>query len=88
VTRRCSAGLASTFRATWLPRAKNSPSPLAAASRNWRSSSESWKAPTTGWIVAASCFISSLIAAFASTVRPCSASRKSATSWVIVTSPR
>src|SRR5581483_7735014 len=79
VARRCSAGLASMVSATWLPRAKNSPSPFAALSRNCRSSGESWKATTTGSIVALSCRISSLIAALVSTVRPCSAPRKSAT---------
>src|SRR5581483_8257708 len=88
VASRCSSGLASTVSATWLPRAKNSPSPLPALSRSCRSSGESPKAATTGSMVAASCRISSLMAALASTVRPGSQSRKSATSWVIVTSPR
>src|SRR5581483_1985843 len=88
VTRRCSSGAASTCRGTCEPRAKNSPSPLPAPSRNWRSWSDSWKASTTGPIVLESCSISSLMAALVSTVRPWTESRKSLTSWVTVTRPR
>ena len=46
------------------------------------------KAAATGSMVVLSCFIRSFIDAFVSTVRPCSAPRKSATSWVTVMSPR
>src|SRR5581483_4362379 len=87
VASRCSAGLASMVSATGAPRAKNRPSPLPAASRNRRSSSETRIAAATGSIVVLSCLRSSFIAALPSTVRPWSQPRKSATSWLMQTRP-